>query len=177
MPNKTIYVRDGKLWAKARQLADNGGLSNVIHKLLVGWVRQREAEMQSEHLAEIELWVGGEAHEKEQEVAESQRLAFTGRLLADSEGFSVAQLPHLRVFRTKTGKLIVYRSWKGTPSENLGATYRVYQDYEALTADPLALDTMWIEGDEELDRNADHTPELRRELATALGREVVVRVD
>lgn len=87
-------------------------------------------------------------------------------------------MPRVRVYQTQTRKLIVYRSWKGTPSgEARGATYRVYPDYDALISDPLALDTMWIEGTKEVNDAAHFEKGLRRELMKALGKSVVVRLD
>jgi hypothetical protein len=175
--NRTIYIRNEDLWSKARDLAGAEGLSNVIQELLARWVRAREAEVATESMTEVDLAVGGEAYEDEHGVTDDQRLAFAGRLVADSNGLSVAQIPRVRVYHTKGGKLIVYRSWKGTPAEHLGATYRVYPNYESLGADRGALDTMWIEGDPERDRKADHTSELRRQVTEALGRDIVVRID
>ncbi len=178
MATKTIYVRDDKLWNRARKLAADEGVSGVIHDLLADWVRRKEAEMETEQMTGVELYVGGSSHEAEHEGDVAERIAFTGRLVADSSGWSVGQLPRLQVYQNDRGKLIVYRTFEDTPSfEESGATYRLYRDYEALTADPVALDTMWIEGTPELDEDADHTTELQREIVKGLRKRVVVRVD
>lgn len=177
MPNKTIYVRDEKLWTRARKLAGDDRLSGVVHELLADWVRNKEAEMAG-HMTRVELKVGGSEHQREHEGDVAKRIAFTGRLVADSIGLSVEQLPRLQVFQNDRGKLIVYRTFKRTPFfEESGATYNVYRDFEELTADPRALDTMWIEGSPELDEDADHTPELQQQIVKGLGKPVVVRVD
>ena len=39
MPGKvTLYVRDGDLWNRAREASGPGGLSDVVHQLLRGWL-------------------------------------------------------------------------------------------------------------------------------------------
>ena len=40
-----------------------------------------------------------------------QNIEFQGQLLIDSEGFSVEQLPRVRVYRTTKGRFVVYRTW------------------------------------------------------------------
>ena len=169
-------MRDEKLWNRARKLANADGLSGVIHDLLTDWVRRKEAEMDTQRMAEVELSVGGKAHDAEHDDI-AERIAFTGRLIADSANLSVAQLPRIRVYQTRPGKFVVYRSWEGTPSTSLGATYRTYADYESLAADRFALDTMWIEGSPERDRDADHSAEFQQQVLKALGKPIVVRLD
>ena len=182
MPTRTLYVRDEPLWTKAQKLAGEEGLSGVVHQLLTDWVRRKEAEMEvlrsSDQMHDVQLSVGGTAHEtRDEDGIGAHQIAFTGRLLADSEGFSVAQMPRVQVYQTKSRKLIVYRTWKGTPADESGATYDVYPDYDALSSDPFALQTMWIEGDPDEDAKADYTPELQRKIARALGEDVVIRIN
>ena len=175
MATQTLYVRDEKLWADAKTLAGSEGLSGLIHDLLRTWVQKKEAEMESvrrsEQMREYDIVVVPPAHDL------SARVVFTGRLLGDSQGFSVGQLPRIQVFETKGRKLVVYRSWKGTSANDQGATYQVYRDYEELAKDRKALDTMWIEGDVNLDRDADHSDELQQQVANALGKELIIRLD
>jgi hypothetical protein len=39
MPGKvTLYVRDSDLWKRAREASGPGGLSDVVHQLLRGWL-------------------------------------------------------------------------------------------------------------------------------------------
>src|SRR5204862_4702958 len=80
MATRTIYVRDEKLWNRARKLADVDGLSAVIHDLLTEWVRRKEAETDTKQMAEVELAVGGEAYNAEHDDV-AERTAFTGRLI------------------------------------------------------------------------------------------------
>jgi hypothetical protein len=172
---QTLYVRDEKLWARAKKLAGDEGLSGVIHTMLRAWVKQKEAEMQSlkrtEEMTEYAISVGPEAHEI------PARLVFTGRLLADSRGFSVGQLPRIQVFEMKDRRLVVYRSWHDTPAESQGATYKVFRDYEELARTVDALDTMWIDGNFQRDQQANHSPELKEQIAAALGKELIIRLD
>ena len=135
-------------------------------------------------MTEVELGVGGQAHAAEHD-DDVDRIAFTGRLVADSNDLSIAHSPRVCVYQTHTGKLIVYRSWKGTPAgEARGATYRDYADYDALTRQPSALGTEslpslgeWMEGTKDENDDARLTKGLRAMLMKALGKPVVVRLD
>jgi hypothetical protein len=175
MSTQTLYVRDEKLWAKAKRFAGDEGLSGVVHELLRTWIKRKEAEMdsfrRSGEMHEHELFVGPQAHELE------ARVVFTGRLLVDSVGFSVGQVPRVQVFETKARQLLVHRTWNDTSGSDQGATYQVYGGYEQLMRDRSALNTMWLDGDPERDRDADYSDQFEQQLASALGKEMIIRID
>lgn len=98
----------------------------------------------------------------------SHVVSFPGREVGDSACHSVGQIPRVQVFRTDRGGLIVYKSWQDTPTPQAGATREWFASFDHLDRSPLALDTMWIEGDAERDLNADHTPELKQQITEAL---------
>jgi len=177
MGNKTLYVKDEALWNRARELAGDEGLSGIVSDLLRDWVQRKETQRLapgSEEMQEIRLWVGGTEHEDPQNLG-SHYIALTGRLIADSEGYSLDQVPRVKVYETKARQLVVYRSWLDTVSaKSQGATYTVYRDYEDLERNRWALDTAWIEFDKE--EFGDHTLVLMRDIARALGRELVIRL-
>src|SRR5436190_1807317 len=60
-------------------------------------------------LLEVELWVGGDEHEQEH-AGEPHHVGFIGRLIADSQGLSVVQMPRIRVYETRSRTLVAYRS-------------------------------------------------------------------
>lgn len=47
MPNKTIYVRDERLWLQAKLLADSKGMSmsQLIQKIIADYVERKEREL------------------------------------------------------------------------------------------------------------------------------------
>lgn len=175
---KTIYVRDEDLWDRAKALAGEDGLSGAISHLLSEWVEKQEAARRQNmgELSEVELWVGGKGHEDEHAREYSHHVAFAGRQIAESDGLTVEQSPRIRVYQTKTGKLIVYRDWRDTAKE-LGATYRRYPDVAALKRDPMALRTQWSDDTKDFDERTDLEDRLLRQLADALGEKFVIRID
>ena len=76
-------------------------------------------------LMEVELWVGGDEHEQEH-AGEPHHVGFIGRLIADSQGLSIVQMPRIRIYETRNRTLVVYRHWRE------GANYRRYPDVAAL---------------------------------------------
>jgi len=103
---------------------------------------------------EVELWVGGDEHEQEH-AGEPHHVGFIGRLIADSQGLSVVQMPRIRVYETRSRTLVVYRHWRE------GANYRRYPDVAALQNDFTALKTLWLD-----DKGRDFTerPDLEERL-------------
>jgi hypothetical protein len=180
MVHKTVYVRDEKQWNKAMSLVGKGGMSALVSDLLDSWIARKEREMtslqKSVEMRDIELPVDDSHSDETEEKIGPHKVVFTGRLLADSAGYSVAQAPRILVYQTQGGKILVYRTFQDSPNAEEGPTFRVYANYEELDRDGLALDTMWIEGDPIEDEGADYTEELQREVARALGQEIVIRV-
>ena len=135
---------------------------------------------QIEATREIELWVGGKRYHDEYEDDGPLHVAFKGRLIAESEGLSLDAIPEIRVYQTRTGKLVVYRDWRGKPGggDDEGATYLTFPDLKALAACPRALDAFWVEGDNRdgVDR-PDLEQRLLRQAAEALGEPLVIRID
>ena len=133
---------------------------------------------QIEATREIELWVGGKRfHDDHEDYDGPLHVAFSGRLLAESEGFSLDAIPEIRVYQTRTGKLVVYRDWRGKLDEE-GATYLTFPDLKALVASPRALDTYWVDGSDGQDGDRpDLSQQLLRQVAEALGEPLVIRID
>ena len=129
-----------------------------------------------EGLCEIELWVGGEMYQKDRDDAGPLHVAFTGLLIAESADLALA-IPEIRVYQTRTGKLVVYHDWRGGAVEDAGATYLEFPDLKALVASPSALNTLWIDGS----GNSADRPDLERQLlhhvAAALREKLVIRID
>ena len=129
-----------------------------------------------EGLCEIELWVGGDMYQKDHDDTGPLHVAFTGRLIAESADLARA-IPEIRVYQTRTGKLIVYHDWRGGAVENAGATYLEFPDLKALVASTSALDTLWIDDS----GNPAERPDLNRQLlhhaAAALSEKLVIRID
>ena len=136
---------------------------------------------QIEATIEIELWVGGKRYHDDHEDYGPLHVAFTGRLIAESEGLALDAIPEIRVYQTRTGKLVVHRDWRGKPGggDDEGATYLTFPDLKTLAARPSALDAFWVEGGDG-DRDGDR-PDLRqqllRQVAEALGEPLVIRID
>ena len=132
----------------------------------------------SEGWCEIELWVGGEMYQDDHDDGGPLHVAFTGRLIAESEGLALDAIPQVRVYQTRTGKLVVYRDWRGKPGgDEEGATYRTFSDLKALVASPSALDTFWIDGSENQTERPDLDRQLLRDAAAALKEKLVIRID
>ena len=135
---------------------------------------------QIEATSEIELWVGGKQfHDDHEDYDGPLHVAFTGRLIAGSEGHAIDATPEIRVYQTRTGKLVVYRDWRGKlDGDEEGATYRTFPDLKALVASPRALDTYWIDGSDGQDGDRpDLNRQLLRQVAEALGEPLVIRID
>jgi len=102
-------------------------------------------------------------------------IEFQGQLVVDSKGFSLEQLPRIRVYRTVKGRFVVYRTW---PRHFQGdSSYSLYSDIEKLESDPLALSTIWITDEDLLGEQANLTPQLTRALRKSLSREAVIAID
>lgn len=102
-------------------------------------------------------------------------IEFQGQLITDSAGFSVEQLPRIRVYRTVNGRLVVYRTW---PSVfQLAPSYSVYSDLGGLESDSQSLATSWITEADPRGDQADLTPDLLRSLRKALARRSAIAVD
>ena len=132
----TLYTRDKQLWRSAREYGGPNGLSSLVERAIRQYLDHQEPPS-GDALKKFVLPVthaGGEDVE--------QSIEFQGRLLIDSAGFSVEQLPRIRVYRTIAGRFVVYRTWP--PHFDLASSYSICPDLEGLEADPQALDTIWI---------------------------------
>ena len=129
-----------------------------------------------EGLCEIELWVGGDRYQDDHDYAGPLHVAFTGRLIAESADLALA-IPEIHIYETRTGKLIVYHDWRGGAVENAGATYREFPDWKALVANPIALDTHWIDGSGNLGERPDLDRQLLHHTAAGLREKLVIRID
>jgi len=167
----TLYARDQGLWTAAKKAAGNQGLSALVEQAL-----RQHLQEPTEHEADrrFVLPVGvadGDATEDEL----AHRIEFHGRLIADSAGFSVEQLPRIRIYRTARGRLVVYRSW---PSVfGLPPTFTVYEDLPNLESDRHALATTWITEQDPLGERSNLTDDLLRSLRKALVRQNAVSID
>ena len=167
----TLYTRDKQLWKTAREYGGPHGLSSLVERAVRQYLDHQEPPS-GDALKKFVLPVthaGGENVE--------QNIEFQGRLLIDSEGFSVEQLPRVRVYRTTAGRFVVYRTWP--PHFDLASSYSIYPDLEGLEADPQALDTMWItehdmRGEQE---HPDLTSDILRELRKTVRRDTNVSID
>ena len=130
-----------------------------------------------EGLCDIELWVGGDMYQKDHDDAGPLHVAFTGRLIAESDGLALDAIPEISVYQTRTGKLVVYRDWRGGAVENAGASYLEFPDLKALVASPSALDTLWIDGSKGPAERPDLDRQLLRHAAAALREKLVIRID
>lgn len=165
----TLYMRDQQLWTVARKAAGNQGLSSLVERAL----RQHLQEAESDRERRFTLPVGADDDAEAGELA--HRIEFEGRQVADSSGFSVEQLPRIRVYRTANGRLVVYRTW---PSVfGLSPTFTVYGDLRSLESDPHALATTWITEDDPLGERFDLAPALLRSLKKALAHRTALSID
>ena len=180
MANRSIYFADDDLWASARRLAGSVGISAVIADLVRQWVadklKEEQAKPKETEMTETPLWVGGSVA-NDGDLGD-HHVAFTGRMVADSADYSLAQIPRVRVFQTRAGKLLVHRDWTSTPI-NEGAMYTIFDSFEALEQDALALQMDWVDASESGDDPGVRTapPQFMRDLARSLGKPVIVRID
>jgi len=122
-------------------------------------------------LMEVELWVGGDEHEQEH-AGEPHHVGFIGRLIADSQGLSIVQMPRIRIYETRNRTLVVYRHWRE------GANYRRYPDVTALQNDFTALKTLWLDdGGKDFTERPDLEEKLLRHVADSLREKFVLRID
>lgn len=166
----TLYARDQHLWTVARKAAGNQGLSSLVEQALRQHLQEPEHDGDRRFVLPVGVADGGE---EEDELA--HRIEFHGRLVTDSSGFSVEQLPRIRVYRTAGGRLVVYRTW---PSVfGLPPTFTVYGDLASLESDPHALATTWIAQGDPLGERSDLTPDLLHSLKRALARQTSLSID
>ena len=164
----TLYVRDQKLWDAARKAAGNQGLSSLVERVLRQHLQEPEPEGDRRFVLSVAASDAGE-----DDMAHS--IEFEGQLVTDSAGFSVEQLPRIRVYRTVKGRLVVYRTW---PSVfGMTPTFSVYTDLRGLESDPQALTTCWITEDDPLGERADLTHGLRQALRKTIARRSAVSID
>jgi len=108
MPNRTVYVKDEELWARAKGLAGKGGLSEVIEGLLKTYVADRNAEGKGFTRHSIEVYHG----DGELPTTESiERVSFYGRPLA-SESFPRlgGGEVDLDLYQTQSGKFVLFET-------------------------------------------------------------------
>lgn len=207
MPTKTLYVKDMQLWEEASRLAGHQGLSGVIMRLLAKWVadKKRHESMKSgKEFAEIELWVGGNtarsADLPDDQIIEDHKIVFTGRLVGSSPRYKdpVVRVPDLEVFKMKSGRLIVYkveRDYSLAADQECQATYKVFSNFEELQQSSVfsdyekMLDEKWQGLGRELEALAEEDDgkfkekiaainlQFQRDIANALGAELVIRID
>jgi hypothetical protein len=170
MSTTSLYVRDEELWERARKHAGSQGLSSLVEQA----VRQHLDRQEPLTGTGVQTFVLPVATDDESgEMGHS--IEFQGQLVVDSEGFSLEQLPRVRVYRTVKGRLVVYRTWP--PHFQFASSYSLYSDIEKLESDPLALSTMWITDEDMLGEHADLTPRLARALRKSLSREAIIVID
>ncbi len=160
MPNKTIYVKDGDLWERAKKIAGKDGLSSVISEALAEYVTRKERDALG--IARYRLEVGYEGAGLEIDDGEdiraragsTGRIAFEGQLLVEQalpvleierNGMAwTAEIKEIfeeikeifRVYRTKSGKLILTAS---SPQLAGASHYAVYATVTQLRQDPYLL--------------------------------------
>ncbi len=205
MPPKTLYVKDERLWEKAKRLAGHQGFSGVIMQLLAKWVadkEKQEAMKSDKEFTEIELWVGGNiapsADLPDDQIKEDHKIVFTGRLLASSPRYEDELVPDVEVYQMKSGRLVVYkvyRDYSVATDQESQATYKVFSNFEGLRQSSVfsdyekMLDEKW-EGlgmelttlaaeDEEkfVEKIAAISLQFQRDITNALGAELVIRID
>ena len=95
--------------------------------------------------------------------------------MTDSSGFSVEQLPRIRVYQTAGGRLVVYRTWPAVFGS--APMFTVYGDLASLESDPQALATTWITEQDPLGERSDLTADLLRSVKRAIVRKTSVSID
>lgn len=203
MPTKTLYVKDMQLWEEASRLAGHQGLSGVIMRLIAKWVadkKRHEAMDSVKEFAEIELWVGGTTAPSvrltDNQIEEDHKIVFTGRLLGSSPRYEDSCVPDVQVYEMKSGRLVVYEAYHdyGTDQENQ-ATYKVFANVEKLQHSSVfsdyekTLNENWQGLGKELNALAAEDEkkfvekiaainlQFQRDIADALGAELVIRID
>jgi len=162
MPNKTIYVKDERLWDQARTLAGKDGLSGVIQQALVKFVEGRRRESEGFHRYRFDTTY----QHYELDSGPSEAIAFEGREVASKilpvtvqqgeytsdkfdRSFRVYYTPvgmltvtlnpgekfdrHFTVYRTRAGKLLLT---VGPEYSDRVEHYGVYDSVRALANDP-----------------------------------------
>src|SRR5437667_12348478 len=90
MPNKTIYVKDEKMWELAKKLAGKEGLSSVISEAIADYVSRRRREEKGFQKYRLEVGevsdarlLDEDAHDQFVHGSTTGRIKFVGRLLID----------------------------------------------------------------------------------------------
>jgi EXLDI family protein len=123
MPNKTIYVSDDDLplYQRAQELA-GGNLSAALARALRRFVEVEEGRR--EGYDEITVKVGAGA---------GRKVRFSGVLLGEWGHSTGSRVEEFRVYRTRTGKFVVYitRSpdWSWTSESDAGSQFGGWQKY------------------------------------------------
>ncbi len=161
MPNKTIYVKDGDLWERAKKIAGKDGLSSAISEALTEYVTRKEKDALGIKRYRLEVGYEGAGPETDDGGGMRARAGSTGRIAFDGQLLVQQALPVplqielngmawteeikeifeemkeiFTVYRTKSGKLILTAS-----SPQLGGTthYAVYTTITQLREDPYLL--------------------------------------
>ena len=136
MPNKTIYVRDDKLWEKAKKLAtkEGEGLSGVISNALTRFVAEAQEKGQSD--STIRLLIIPPAQE-----GDPQKIAFVGHEIGSTQfppqdpqyfgGDAVAT-----VYKSVGGKFILTVRMV---NESHLFYYSVNDDLDGMAVDPMMM--------------------------------------
>ena len=157
---QTLYVRDRALWKRARKAAGSQGLSSFVERAIRQYL-DRQEPMPNERAQKFVLSVKPEGDGEEM----TEHIEFQGQLMVDSKGFSLEQIPRIRIYRTEKGRLVLYRSY---PFPGMSPLYTVYSDFESLARDKPALDTMWITEHDMYGDQTDLTPKFLVALKSAL---------
>jgi hypothetical protein len=183
MPNKTIYIKDGDMWERAKTLAGKDGLSSVISEAIAEYVKRKERGEQDIKKYRIELGYEGAGPvvgaspdgELYARGGSTGRLSFEGRLLVkkdlpvpttkgEQEEFSAP--PELQttfsVYKTKGGKLVLTANIDDTEGYQGTGTvhhYAVYTSIRQLKEDPQLLRVMTPDRAPFLDAVANETGE------------------
>jgi hypothetical protein len=166
----SLYVRDQQLWDSARRAAGRQGLSALVERAVRRYLQEPEPD--EEEVRRYVLPVGTNGSEGDEM---SQSIEFRGRLLVDSAGFSVEQLPRLRVYQAERERLLVYRTWP--EAFGLQPSFSVYANLDQLRSDRLGLDATWITEDDSLGEHTDLTPDFLESVQKALRRPRSMSVD
>jgi hypothetical protein len=164
----TLSIGDQGLWNAARKAAGNQGLSSLVERALREHLQEPEDEAERRFVLPIGNNDGGD-HDM------GNSIQFEGQLLTDSSGFSLEQLPRIRVYRTVKGRLVVYRTWPSVFS--VEPRYSAYEDLRSLESDGLALATTWITDEDRFGEGTDLTDDLLGSLKSALGRQNARSID
>lgn len=141
MPNKTIYVKDGEMWERAKKLAGKEGLSSVIGDAIAEYVKKKEKEEQG--IKKFRLEVG--FAESLTSYGSTSRITFDGYLLyekelpffdeadrADDPNNCPVHPEIVSVYKTVGGKLILT-----TKDDNGITNYSVHTNFFKLAQDPI----------------------------------------